>query len=64
MSLSIPTLTKARVGGQIINSIRHGAAEFLDQEIVHAHFLRIALLAPVAASVLEIADQFLFLGVD
>jgi len=28
--------------------------------IVHAHFLRIALLAPVAASVLEIADQFLF----
>ena len=26
---------------------------------MHAHFLRIALLAPVAASVLEIADQFL-----
>ena len=36
----------------------------LDQEIVHAHFLRIALLAPVAASVLEIADQFLLLRID
>src|SRR5208283_5841029 len=43
VSLSIPTLTKARVCGQIINSIRRGATELLDQEIVHAHFFRIAL---------------------
>ena len=52
------------MGCEIIDAIRHGAAEFLDQEIVHAHFLPITLLAPVAASVLEIADQFLFLRID
>src|SRR6202142_1001654 len=59
-----PDADPARVGGEIINSVRHGAAELLDQEIVHAHFLRVALLAPLAAGVLEIADQFLLLGID
>ena len=59
-----PHTDPARVGGQIINSIRHGAAKLLDQEIVHAHFLWVALLAPLAAGVLEIADQFLLLRID
>src|SRR5271166_6478419 len=58
-----PDVDPARVCGQILNAIRHGATEFLDQEIVHAHFFRIALLAPLAAGVLEIADQFLLLGI-
>src|SRR5208283_580150 len=59
-----PDVDPARVSGQIINSIRHGATELLDQEIVHAHFFRIALFAPLAAGVLEIADQLLLLGID
>src|SRR6202042_1522643 len=54
----------ARVGRHIINSIRHGAAEFLDQKVVHAHLFRIALATPFPAGVLEIADQFLLLGID
>src|SRR5208337_1857027 len=49
-----PDVDPARVSGQIINSIRHGATELLDQEIVHAHFFRIALFAPLAAGVLGI----------
>ena len=52
------------IGGQIVNSIRYGAAEFLDQEVVHAHFFRFALLSPFATGVLEIADQFLLLRID
>ena len=72
MSLSTPTLTQPALrprpppvfAAQIINSIRHGAAEVLDQEIMHAHLFRIALSAPFAAGVLEIADQFLLLRID
>jgi hypothetical protein len=36
----------------------------LDQEVVHAHFFRIASRTPFAAGVLEIADQFLLLRID
>jgi len=54
----------AHVGGKIINSVRHGAAEFLDQEVMHAHFLGIALRPPFPAGVLEVADQFFLLRVD
>src|SRR3984957_14508430 len=39
----------ARVGRQIIDSIGHGAAELLDQEVVHAHFFRIASRTPFPA---------------
>ena len=60
--LAVPRSYQAGVGGQIIIFIRHDAADLLDQEIVHAHFLRIALLASVAASALEIADQLLLLS--
>ncbi len=52
-----------RVGGKIINSVRHGAAEVIDQKIVHAHVLRLALGSPFPTGVLEIADQFLLLRV-
>src|SRR6202041_188305 len=53
-----------RVGRQIIDSIGHSAAEFLDQEVVHAHFFRIASRTPFAAGVLEISDQLLLLRID
>ncbi len=52
-----------RVGGKIINSVRHGAAEVLDRKIVHAHVLRLALGSPFPTGVLEVADQFLLLRV-
>ena len=31
---------------------------------MHANFLRFALRTPLAATILEVADQFLFLGVN
>jgi hypothetical protein len=47
-----------------VNSIGRGAAKLLDQKVVHTHFLGIALGTPFAASVLEIAHEFLLLRVD
>jgi hypothetical protein len=53
-----------RVGGKIVDAIGHSTTEVGDDKIVHANFLRLALRPPFAASVLEVADQFLLLGVD
>src|ERR1700751_3151326 len=53
-----------RIGGQVIDPVRHRAAEFLDQEIMDPDFFRVTLGAIFAPVVAEIPDQFLFLGVD
>jgi hypothetical protein len=54
----------AGVAGDIANTIWNRLAEIFDQEVMHADLLRLALRTPLAAAVLEVADQFLFLGVD
>jgi len=54
----------AGVAGDVVDAIRHGAAEFGDLEVMHAHRLGVAFRAQLSASVLEIVDQFLFLGID
>ena len=64
MSLSTPTLTKARVGGEVVDAVGDRAPQLLDEEIVDAHLLEVALGPPLAARVLEVADQLLLLRVD
>ncbi len=59
-----PDVHPARVGAKIINSIGCGAAEFLDQKVVHTNLFRVALGALFAAGVLESAHEFLVLRVD
>src|SRR5467141_390174 len=63
VSWSTPT-HPTRIGGEVVDPVRHRAAELLDQEVVDPDFFRVALGAIFAPVVAEIADQFLFLGVD
>ena len=41
VSLPIPTFTQP-VGGKIMNSMGHGAAEFVDQEVARMNLFRVA----------------------
>src|SRR3984893_11174703 len=59
-----PASDPTRIGCQVVDPVRHRAAELLDQEVMDADFFRVALGAIFARVVAEIADQFLFLGVD
>ena len=52
------------IAGDIVDAIGHGAPEFGDDKIVHANVLGRALRSPFASGVLEVADEFLLLGVD
>src|SRR2546421_10149755 len=52
------------IRGQVIDPVGHRATELLDQEVMDPDFFRVALGAIFAPVVAEIADQFLFLGVD
>src|SRR6266436_1469658 len=63
VSWSTPT-HPTRIGGEVVDPVRHRAAELLDQEVMDPDFFRVALGAIFASVVAEIADQFLFLGVD
>src|ERR1700736_1098268 len=52
------------IGGEVVDPVRHRAAELLDQEVMDPDFFRVALGAIFASVVAKIADQFLFLGID
>src|SRR5437588_8363547 len=52
------------IRGQVIDPVGHRATEFLDQEVMDPDIFGVALGAIFAPVVAEIADQFLFLGVD
>ena len=54
----------ALVGRQVVDAVGRHLAEFGIDEIMDPRCLRIALRPPFPAAVLEIADQFLLLGVD
>src|ERR1035438_6019760 len=54
----------ALVGGHVVDPKRRGAAQFLVHEIVDLDLLGLALGPILAAGVLELADQFLLLGID
>jgi hypothetical protein len=53
-----------RIGGEVVNPVRHRAAELLDQEVMDPDFFRVALGTVFPPVVAEIADRFFFLGVD
>ena len=50
-----------RIGGEVVDPVRHRATELLDQEVMDPDFFRVALGAILAARIAEIADQFFFL---
>ena len=54
----------AGILADVVDAVRHGAAELFDEEVVHPHRLGRTLGSPFAAGVLEVADQFLLLGID
>ena len=59
-----PDTDPPEIGRKVVDAIGYRAAQFLDQEIMDPDLFRIALRTILAARVAEIADQFLFLGVD
>ena len=52
------------IGADIVNPVRNRLAQFRDQEIVGPHRFGLAPGPPCPARILEIANQFLLLGVD
>ncbi len=59
-----PDTDPARIGGDIVDAVRHRAAQRFAEEVIHPHFFGIALRPPFPAGILEVADQFFLLGVD
>src|SRR5580658_1867052 len=51
------------VASDVVDAVRNRLAESLVDEVVHAHRLRLARRAPLLATVGEISDEFLLLGV-
>ncbi len=51
------------IGCGVVDAVRHGAAKFLDQEIIHADVFWLALRTPGPTSVLEVADKLFLLGI-
>jgi len=54
----------AGVAGDIVDPIGNRPTQFGDDKIVHANVLGRTLRPPFASGVLEVADEFLLLGVD
>jgi hypothetical protein len=54
----------ALVGGDVLDAIGRDLAEFGYLEVMHPNGLGLALGTQLFAAVLEVADQFLLLGVD
>src|SRR4029450_4736571 len=52
------------IGCDIVDAVGRDLAEVRINEIIDANFLRLSFWLPFLATVLEIADQFLLLGVD
>ena len=54
----------ARVVGDVIDTVRCSAPQFRDDEVMDPDFFRLSLRPVFTTGILEIADQFFFLGVD
>src|SRR3954469_20382088 len=59
-----PNADPTLIGGDIVDAVGRDLAEVRINEIIDANFLRLSFWLPFLATVLEIADQFLLLGVD
>ena len=53
-----------RVFSDVVDAVGRSPTKLRDDEIVHAHFFWLVLGTIFSTRVLEIADEFLFLGVD
>src|SRR5271157_3255208 len=51
------------VAGPVVNPVRRRSPQLRDEEIMHPHLLGVALGAQFPPTVLEVPDQFSFLGV-
>jgi len=54
----------ASIGGQIVDAVRSDLAQFRIDEVMNPDFFGRALGLPFLACVLEVANQFLLLGID
>jgi hypothetical protein len=52
------------VGGNVVNSVGYGLAEFGDDEVMHPDRLGLTLGPQLLSAILEVADEFLLLGID
>jgi hypothetical protein len=52
------------VSRQVIDPVWHRSPQLLDQKVVHPHLFWLSFRSPLAATILEVADQLFFLGVD
>ena len=59
-----PDVDPSLVSGNVIDAVRRHLAQPFDLEVMDTHRLGISLAAQFPAAVLEVADQFLLLGVD
>jgi len=59
-----PNADPPLIGGDIVDAVGRDLAEVRINEIIDANFLRLPFWLPFLATVLEIADPFLLLGVD
>ncbi len=53
----------ARIVDQVVDAIGAGFAQLGNHEVIHPHRLGLALGLPFASGILEIAHQFLLLGI-
>ncbi len=58
-----PDTYPSLVGGKIIDAVWRSFAEHRIDKIVYPYFHGTAFFLPLLARVLEVADQFLFLGI-
>ena len=59
-----PNADPPLIGCDIVDAVGRDLAEVRINEIIDTNFLRLSFWVPFLATVLEIADQFLLLGVD
>jgi hypothetical protein len=52
------------VGADVVDAVGDGLAEFLIDEVIHADLRRMPRGVPLTASILEIAEKVLLLGID
>ena len=64
VSLVIPTLDEAGIGGHIVHPIGHDLAELLILEVVDVHAQWGAFRTIIGSAILEVADQLLLLCVE
>src|SRR6187455_660581 len=62
--IRLTTTDPPLIGCDIVDAVGRDLAEVRIHEIIDANFLRLSFWVPFLATVLEIADQFLLLGVD